>query len=166
MERGASAAALLPAPADGALALIDEVASRPRREPSQFSSRSGRLIPANRASKREPGGAELAGGKIRFHPLEILGMEGPAGVEFQPQHYGSVLVGGSNPDKAVYTIRARTTLTNIRGFRLEALTDHGLPNHGPGGTAPAGPAAISMSLGSPCRRPPVRSSFVRRRSIL
>ena len=45
---------------------------------------------------------------------------------------GSVLVGGDPPDKDTYTVTVHTKLTNINGFKLEALTDPSLPGNGPG----------------------------------
>jgi len=44
----------------------------------------------------------------------------------------SLLAGGSVPPFSIYTITAKTDLTNITGFRLEALTDANLPANGPG----------------------------------
>jgi hypothetical protein len=43
-----------------------------------------------------------------------------------------VLVSGEAPDRDTYTIEVNTTLTGIRGFKLEALTDPSLPGEGPG----------------------------------
>lgn len=40
--------------------------------------------------------------------------------------------GGTNTIDTTYTITAFTALTGITGFRLEALTNASLPNHGPG----------------------------------
>jgi tetratricopeptide (TPR) repeat protein len=45
---------------------------------------------------------------------------------------GSVLASGTNPDRDVYTLTARTDLRRITGIRLEALTDPSLPQGGPG----------------------------------
>jgi hypothetical protein len=44
----------------------------------------------------------------------------------------SLLAAGSVPPFSVYTVSAKTDLTNITGFRLEALTDANLPASGPG----------------------------------
>ncbi len=43
----------------------------------------------------------------------------------------SILVSG-NKDKAIYRLQFRTSLRNITGFRIEALTDPSLPSNGPG----------------------------------
>ncbi len=45
---------------------------------------------------------------------------------------GSVLASGKNPERDTYTIQARTDLTGITAFRVEALTDPSLPSLGPG----------------------------------
>ncbi|MEO8630792.1 MAG: PEP-CTERM sorting domain-containing protein, partial [Betaproteobacteria bacterium] len=45
---------------------------------------------------------------------------------------GSVLASGVNPETSVYTISAFTSMANITGIRLEALTDPSLPMSGPG----------------------------------
>jgi hypothetical protein len=44
----------------------------------------------------------------------------------------SILASGFSPDNDVYTVTASTTLTDITGIRLEALTDASLPFGGPG----------------------------------
>ena len=45
---------------------------------------------------------------------------------------GSILVGGPAPDKDTYTIQFDTSLAEIAGIRVEALTDESLPCRGPG----------------------------------
>ncbi|HWQ92460.1 MAG TPA: proprotein convertase P-domain-containing protein, partial [Clostridia bacterium] len=44
----------------------------------------------------------------------------------------SILASGAAPDLDVYTVLAKTPLTNITGVRLEVLTDPSLPSGGPG----------------------------------
>ena len=44
----------------------------------------------------------------------------------------SILAGGKNPDRDVYTVVARPGLEHIVAIRLEALPDPSLPNKGPG----------------------------------
>ncbi len=53
------------------------------------------------------------------------------GADLKIRSDGSVFASGKG-DRGVYTINFDTTLTNITGFRLEALTDERLPNGGPG----------------------------------
>jgi hypothetical protein len=45
---------------------------------------------------------------------------------------GSVLLTDDPPERDTYVITAETELSNIRAFKLEALTDPALPGHGPG----------------------------------
>jgi WD40 repeat protein/tetratricopeptide (TPR) repeat protein len=45
---------------------------------------------------------------------------------------GSILTGGKNPDRDIYSLAARTDLKQINAIRLEALTDPSLPQGGPG----------------------------------
>jgi hypothetical protein len=52
------------------------------------------------------------------------------------------LAAASNPPISEYTITVRTHLTNITGFRLEALRDPNLPSYGPG-RAPNGNFVLS-----------------------
>ncbi|HBL47887.1 PSD1 and planctomycete cytochrome C domain-containing protein [Gimesia sp.] len=48
----------------------------------------------------------------------------------------SVLAEGENPGRAeIYTVTFKTNLQNIKGIRLEALTDPSLPRQGPGRSA-------------------------------
>ncbi len=42
------------------------------------------------------------------------------------------ILASSAEDKSVYTVRVKTTLSGITGFRLEAMTDPKLPSSGPG----------------------------------
>ncbi|QOV89733.1 PSD1 and planctomycete cytochrome C domain-containing protein [Humisphaera borealis] len=66
------------------------------------------------------------------HVLEITDFDSIGGATHEVLKDGSVLVSGDPPDKDTYTIVARTRLTGIRGFKLEALTDPSLPGKGPG----------------------------------
>jgi len=120
-------------PADDSLMRIDEVRiTAASLEPPQMLMYA---TPAELATaKVEVKGEQVAttGGKITFHPLKILQVKGPEGVEFQPQGDGSILVQGADPEQAEYTIHAQTDLTGIRGFRLEAMADPQLPGNGPG----------------------------------
>jgi hypothetical protein len=56
--------------------------------------------------------------------------EGGATMTLQPD--GSILAGGTNPDRGAYTITARADLARIRAIQLEALPDVSLPQSGPG----------------------------------
>jgi len=65
--------------------------------------------------------------------LEIAEMKGVEKAEKQPD--GSVLVTSDktqNAVEAIYTLRAKTKLAGITGFKIEALPDPRLPRNGPG----------------------------------
>lgn len=49
-----------------------------------------------------------------------------------PQPDGSVLFGGTRPEKDTYTIICDTELNGITAVRLEVMTDESLPHQGPG----------------------------------
>lgn len=52
--------------------------------------------------------------------------------EFLIQEDGSILVGGANPDSAIYTIVGRLPQADFRSIRLDVLADKKLPANGPG----------------------------------
>jgi hypothetical protein len=64
--------------------------------------------------------------------LDPITYYGSVGAKFDKLADHSLLGGGSVPPVSVYTVTAKTDLTNITGFRLEALTDPNLPAMGPG----------------------------------
>jgi hypothetical protein len=57
---------------------------------------------------------------------------GAVGTKFVKLKDKSLLAAASNPPRSEYTITVQTHLTNITGFRLEALRDPNLPSYGPG----------------------------------
>ncbi len=65
--------------------------------------------------------------------LEIVEKRGVANMEKLPD--GSIFVTAdstANAVEAIYTLRAKTNLTGITGFKIEALPDERLPRNGPG----------------------------------
>jgi tetratricopeptide (TPR) repeat protein len=56
--------------------------------------------------------------------------EGGATLTLRPD--GSVLASGTNPDRDIYSLVAKTDLKQITAIRLEALPDPSLPSNGPG----------------------------------
>ena len=67
------------------------------------------------------------------HVLDIATFESTGGATHEVLQDKSVLISGEPaPDKDTYIIEARTKLTGIRGFKLEALADDSLPGKGPG----------------------------------
>jgi len=67
--------------------------------------------------------------------LEPVEMRSAGGATFMRQNDGSILLGGTRPDKDVYTLKAQTGMAGITGVRLEVLTDASLPGNGPGRAA-------------------------------
>jgi hypothetical protein len=67
------------------------------------------------------------------HMLEIAEFESTGGATHEVLPDQSVLISGEPaPDKDTYLVKVKTTLTDIRGLKLEALTDDSLPGKGPG----------------------------------
>ncbi|MFO1096239.1 MAG: hypothetical protein U0992_23475 [Planctomycetaceae bacterium] len=54
------------------------------------------------------------------------------GATLTPQEDGSLLAGGTRPDKDVYTVDFKTGASRVTGIRLEVLTHDSLPMRGPG----------------------------------
>ncbi len=71
---------------------------------------------------------------LAFEPVELLGVQSSAATEFKLLSDGSYLAGGKNPDVDKITIMAKSNLSEITGFRVEALADNSLPGRGPGRT--------------------------------
>ena len=67
--------------------------------------------------------------------LDPVTYYGSVGTKFNKLEHHSLLAAGSVPPISAYTIIAKTDLTNITGFRLEALSDPNLPASGPGRAA-------------------------------
>ncbi|MDB6057626.1 MAG: hypothetical protein JWO95_1470 [Verrucomicrobiales bacterium] len=82
---------------------------------------------------------EVAGDWEVLDPEKYFGAVGTKFVKLKDK---SLLAAASNPPISEYTITARTHLTNITGFRLEALRDPNLPGYGPG-RAPNGNFVLS-----------------------
>ncbi len=64
--------------------------------------------------------------------LELVSFESLGGAKHEVLKDGSILLKGTPPETDTYTITVKTDLTQIRGFKLEALTDPSLPGMGPG----------------------------------
>jgi mono/diheme cytochrome c family protein len=80
----------------------------------------------------EAAARKAAADSPREHVLEVTQFDSSGGATHEVLKDGSVLLSGDPPDKDTYTVTAKTTLTGIRGFKLEALTDPSLPGKGPG----------------------------------
>lgn len=71
---------------------------------------------------------------LEFHPVELLEAQSSAGAEIKILSDGSYLVAGKNPEIDKVTIKARSDLGAITGFRIEALAHDSLGGRGPGRT--------------------------------
>ncbi len=68
---------------------------------------------------------------IEWHPLSYQSGNSTNKAVLTPQSDRSIVASGS-ADKTAYTVTMRTSLNNITGIRLEALSDEKLPSKGPG----------------------------------
>ncbi len=79
--------------------------------------------------------AASATNPVKLHPLENQQVTCDSDVAFTPQEDGSILVGGNNPDRAIYTITGRISVAELNALRLDVLPDKSLPANGPGRVA-------------------------------
>lgn len=79
--------------------------------------------------------AEAAAQPVTRHSLESPHYACDSDVSFQPQSDGSVLVGGNNPERAVYTITGQLKVPALHAVRLDVFPDPSLPSQGPGRVA-------------------------------
>lgn len=64
--------------------------------------------------------------------LEPEAMASTGGATLTKPGDGSILAGGTRPEKDTYTVKASTSASRITGLRLELLLDDSLPHKGPG----------------------------------
>jgi hypothetical protein len=76
--------------------------------------------------------AAMRSREIVWRVPEVLEAKSSGGAELKLQDDGSILAGGVNPDKDVYTIRSKIESGAVSAIRLEALPDESLPRGGPG----------------------------------
>jgi hypothetical protein len=76
--------------------------------------------------------AGLGQSHARWTVLDPLQYASSGGATLTKQADGSVLAGGTRPEKDTYTITAHTDVRGITAVRLEVLTDDSLPQKGPG----------------------------------
>ncbi len=80
------------------------------------------------------------------HPLHPAEFESTGGSAHNILPDESVLLVDEAPDRDTYTIKIHTTLTDITGFKLEALADPSLPGSGPGRGDAARPNFVLNNL--------------------
>ncbi len=69
--------------------------------------------------------------KVEWFPLAATSAKATNKALLSPQSDRSIVASG-NKDKGIYEVTYKTSLKNITGFRLEALSDPNLPAKGPG----------------------------------
>lgn len=72
---------------------------------------------------------------VKLHAIEHTEYTSDADVTFEEQKGRVVLVGGTNPDKVIYTVAGKTSVDQITGLRLDVFPDKSLPSNGPGRVA-------------------------------
>jgi hypothetical protein len=112
-------------PAGGKATLETALESRPT--PAGFAEASRALEVTARWEEPKPSEDPEV-----FTVLRPRAAASSGGATLEIQADGSVLAGGKNPSPDVYTIVADTDLGGITAFRLEVLSDPGLPSGGPG----------------------------------
>lgn len=81
-----------------------------------------------------------------WHPLTPHEFSSTGGAEGRVLDDQSILWSGTAADQDVYTIRYRTSLNQITGFKLEALTHESLPGMGPGRGDASRPNFVAQEL--------------------
>lgn len=87
------------------------------------------------AEKTQAQLAAAAANPLQLHALEEVQVTSDGGVTFQPQPDGSLLASGANPERAVYSVTGRTSVSGVGAIRLDVLPDNSLPAQGPGRVA-------------------------------
>jgi len=77
--------------------------------------------------------------KSPWQVVDVVEFKSSGGASHEVLDDGSVLISGARPDKDTYTLVAKTGLSKITAFKLEALTDPSLPGKGPGRHHPERP---------------------------
>ena len=72
---------------------------------------------------------------VKFHVLKQPAYSSEAGILFEQQKDGVVLVSGENPERAIYTLTGQSNLQSVTGLRLDVFPDKSLPANGPGRVA-------------------------------
>jgi mono/diheme cytochrome c family protein len=98
----------------------------------QLASRRAELADKVPAWEAEIAAAQAS--PLQFHPIELVSATSSGGAQLKILSDGSYLVSGENPDVDELTIKAKTDLPQITGFRIEALAHDSLGGRGPGRT--------------------------------
>ncbi|MGI9468738.1 MAG: DUF1549 domain-containing protein [Rubripirellula sp.] len=97
---------------------------------------------------------------IEWHPLSYQSGNSTNKAILTPQPDRSIIASG-DASKTVYTVTMRTTLNNITGIRLEALSDAKLPSKGPGLADNGNFVVTELELLSALAKTPEKSNKVK-----
>src|SRR5947207_8317491 len=100
---------------------------------------------------------------IDWIALEPSALRSYEGATLSKVSDNSILAAGNSPERDTYTIKARTSLTNITAVRLELLPRESLPNEGTDRAAEKANPVLSelqLAVRSPKTEPP-RARFIR-----
>jgi tetratricopeptide (TPR) repeat protein len=89
-------------------------------------------LPANPAYAGELADFLFATFAGDWEVLQPVEMKSAGGATLTRLADGSILAGGKNPDRDVYTLTTRTRLKDVTALRLDVLPDPSLPENGPG----------------------------------
>ena len=110
---------------------------RPERErleaerTARIAAAEAKLVATRQARQEYWASRSPDDGGVAWFPLAPVEMKASNGAQFRVLDDRSILVSG-NADKGFYELTFETPLTQLTGFRLEALTDESLKVKGPG----------------------------------
>ena len=106
------------------------------RRPGRSSSVGSRARPTtSRPPRPWPSSSRMRATSPGWTIIEPTQMKSEGGATLTVLDDSSILAGGKNPDRDVYSMVAKTDLREIHAIRLEALSDPSLPKGGPGRSA-------------------------------
>lgn len=110
----------------------DELAAALAELPGRLAGQDPSLEDPDLATRVADWEAELAATDSRWQTLRPEELGSTGGSTLTSSDDGSVLSGGARPERDLYTVVAPISAGEIRGLRLEVLTDDSLPQRGPG----------------------------------
>ena len=87
-----------------------------------------------------------AAGNVDWMPLDPESIKSVGGSTLQKLDDKSIKASGTNPVTDTYNIMAKTSLKEVRGLRLEELTDDSMTNKGPGRSSNGNVVLTNISL--------------------
>jgi hypothetical protein len=98
----------------------------------QIAERDMSLLDTDNLTAARNWESEQASGLVDWQPLVESQAEAAGGSQLQLQEDGSWLASGAKPEREIYTIRGKASLSRVSAIRLELLPDESLPAMGPG----------------------------------